>query len=447
MLKEGLRAILTFFSVLTVLLFFTSIAIGCQLYFGPGERMELFIVDYSTGQPVVRPVESPHPYTANWTDKLVLRVPHARLKFENITLEEGDTLIVEQVGRPARWTWSGNGTDVVTSTFYAGPDGAIELVIRIADDGDGRTAWGVKARTYITDIWSLRARPYLLIVILPVVLPPVRAWVLAAFMQAFFTAMILACWAHGLDFARAVAGGHRRPLLKTLRNPLFAMPFVSTSLFTATVGLVIIMEMLGVSAGLRVELPGPLAMLFETTYAVIAEEVGFRLVLIGVPLSLAAAIKAGGRESRLSAFLKSLFCPGSLDPEVRRRLRGLMAFLVVVSSIIFGLTHVLFGGWEIGKAVTATLAGLVMALCFTSYGLHASLLLHWFFNYHIQVWFVAYELLGPPYDLAYYAVITYELALGALSLLMFAIQGVRLAVWRGGRQKEEGFGALTWSGR
>jgi len=124
MLKEGLRILLTLISASMVLLFLASIALGCHLYFEVPMNMEPLIVDYSTGQPVLRAVESPHPYTPSWTDRLVLRVPYARLKFENITLEKGDLLVVEQVGTAKRWVYGLNGTDVLTSTFSSGLPGS-----------------------------------------------------------------------------------------------------------------------------------------------------------------------------------------------------------------------------------------------------------------------------------------------------------------------------------
>ena len=436
---EGLKVLsriwLTFISVGLVALFIASIALGYYLYFEVPMNMEPLIVDYSTGQPVLRAVESPHPYTPGWTDRLVLRVPYAKLRFENITLEGGDMLVVEQVDTAEKWTYILNGTGVLTSTFYSGPDGTIKLVIRIVDDGDGKVAWGVKARTYLTDIWALKARPYLFIIVYPVALPAVPAWGLAAFMQAFFTAMIMACWIQNGGFVRTALRCWKRPFLKALRNPLFAMPFVATALLVSEIGLTILMEALGVGAGLKVELPGPLSVLFEASYAVIAEEIGFRLIMIGLPLAVAASAKAGGREGRLAAFLKGLFCPGSLDPGLRRELRGLMAFLILVSSLVFGLTHVLFGGWEAGKAVTATLAGIVAGICFTVYGFHASVLLHWFFNYQWMIWYVAYELTGQCV-LEPELVLFCELAVGALSLLVFLVQGLRLAVRRM-REREE----------
>ncbi|RLI09330.1 hypothetical protein DRO32_00850 [Candidatus Bathyarchaeota archaeon] len=430
MVREGLRFVLTLICLMSVILFIASLALGYWLYFGVPMNMEPFIVDYSRpGGPVLRAVESPHPYPANWTDRLVLKVPYARLRIDNLTLENGDILLIVDVNTGDMWLWAGNGTGLLTKTFYANSTGFIDLNITIVDDGDGRTSWGLRMRTYATDIWVLGARPYILIVVLPIALPVVPAWALAAFLQALFTALIVASWAWRGGFHNRVLGGWREPFLKNLRNPLYALPFIATATLTGTVLLTLLMEHLGVGAGLTVELPGPLLVLLETTYAAVVEEIGFRFFLIGLPLAIAALAKAGYRP-RAEVFLKALLCPGALDRDLRKSLRPLMAFLALASSVAFGLVHVLLGAWELGKAITATVAGLVMAFCFIEYGLHASMLVHWYFNYHLQVWSAAHDLLGPPYDLLDLFVVLYELALGALSLLVFAVQGLRLAIRR-----------------
>ena len=430
MIKEKLRLVLAILSLLTVFLFWWSVALGSYLYFGVPMNMEPFIVDYSTGEPVLREVESPHPYPINWTDRLVLKVPYAELRIEKLVLESGDILVVENLATGDRWFWAGNGTGLLTKTFYAGSSGLLELAIAILDDGDGRTSWGLVIRTYVTDIWPLRVRPYLLIVILPVALPAIPAWALAAFIQAFSIALLLASWAGSGGFHHKVACGWREPFLKSFGNPLFALPFISTATLTGTVALTWLLEAVGIGAGMAGGLPGPLTTLMEASYAALVEELGFRLMLIGIPLALAACVKTRGGRPRAEIILKALLWPGALDEELRRSLKTAMAGLVLFSSVVFGLAHILFGAWEVGKAITATLAGLVMALCFVKYGLHASMLVHWFFNYHIQVWPVAYQLLGPPYDLLDALVTLYELGLGALSLLLFFIQGIRMAMRR-----------------
>ena len=439
MVKEGLRFVLTLICLMSVILFIASLALGYWLYFGVPMNMEPFIVDYSRpGGPVLRAVESPHPYPANWTDRLVLKVPYARLRIDNLTLENGDILLIVDVNTGDMWLWAGNGTGLLTKTFYANSTGFIDLNITIIDDGDGRTSWGLRIRTYVTDIWVLRAKPYILIVILPIALPFVPAWALAAFLQVLFTALLIASWASRKGFHSRVLRGWREPFFKSFQNPLYALPFIATATFTGTIALTLLLESMGVGAGLTMELPGPLLVLMETTYAAVVEEIGFRLILIGLPLALVASAKANMGRSRALVFLKALFCPGALDRDLKKTLRPLMAFLVLASSAAFGLVHVLFGAWEPGKALTATIAGLVMAFCFVRYGLHVSMLVHWYFNYHLQVWSVAYDLIGPPYDLLDVFVVLYEIALGALSLLVFAVQGLRLAIRKARGIKSEG---------
>jgi hypothetical protein len=46
------------------------------------------------------------------------------------------------------------------------------------------------------------------------------------------------------------------------------------------------------------------------------------------------------------------------------------------------------GGWEIGKATSATLAGLVMGVSYIVYGAQASIIIHWFFNAYLETYFL-----------------------------------------------------------
>jgi len=108
-----------------------------------------------------------------------------------------------------------------------------------------------------------------------------------------------------------------------------------------------------------------------------------------------------------------------------------MWLLVLATSAFFGVAHVLSGAWEVGKAITATVAGVVLGACFIYYGLYASILLHWYFNYHLQVWVVWPELTGSIGVLLMVGLILLvELAVGALSLIMFLVQGMRMLVGR-----------------
>jgi hypothetical protein len=67
--------------------------------------------------------------------------------------------------------------------------------------------------------------------------------------------------------------------------------------------------------------------------------------------------------------------------------------MVFFTSIVFGLAHYLSGGgWEIGKATSASVVGLAMGLTYLLYGVQASILLHWFFNYYNYAYYFASEL-------------------------------------------------------
>ncbi|MGC8849373.1 MAG: CPBP family glutamic-type intramembrane protease, partial [Candidatus Bathyarchaeia archaeon] len=63
---------------------------------------------------------------------------------------------------------------------------------------------------------------------------------------------------------------------------------------------------------------------------------------------------------------------------------------VAVSSAFFGLAHYMAGGgWDVGKVSSAALAGTALAFIYLWMGIHASILLHWFFNYYSYIWDVA----------------------------------------------------------
>jgi len=441
-MKEKLRVLLTLASSVTVVLFLASLAVGAHLFFQMPMNMEILLSE---------PLESPHPYPATgWEERLALRLPRLALRIA-VALEENDALIVEDVSSGAKWIYNstkpGNKTYVLTDVFYANTSGYVDLRISIVDDGDGETAWGVRVARVITDIWPLRFIPYLIIALVFVPLPPVPAWVLAAFLLALFIALLVVSAVSGGGFHRAVLRGHVRPLSYSLRNFLYAMPFISTALLTGIMGLTWLLERSGIGAAYRGELPGALVFTLEASYAAVVEEVGFRLILIGIPLALAALMKTSGwvEYGERHLFLKALLCPSAISPRLRRELRSIAWALVLITSAVFGVAHVLAGTWEVGKAITASLAGLVMGACFVEYGLHASILLHWFFNYHIQIWWALYELYPHSLSvlLAVNLVFLYELILGALSLLVFLVQGLRLALYRRRAKREQALG-LMW---
>ena len=434
-LKKVLRVVLSVISVLMLLLFIATLFMGANFFFGTPLNMEL------------APVASPSPYPAYppWEEQLAIHVPWAKIWFFNVTLEEGDVLIVRDLNTGATWSYTSNGTDVLTDAFYAGGDGYVRLSISIEDDGDGITSYGVFG-FLVTDIWSLVLTPYLLLFIYAIQLPDVPAWVLAALLQAIFVFCFIASAVSSRGYHRALIDSYGKPLKRAMSNFLYAFPFIATASLTGWFILNLIVTSIGFGTEVKGELPGPIFLLLEVSYAVVIEEVFFRVLLIGLPMGIAALLAGRGATtwsgpSALSVFLKGLLCPGALDRDIRRRVRPLAWIMVLFSSAIFGLAHVMTGAWEAGKAITAGAIGLVLGACFVCYGVYASILVHWFFNYHVQVWYVwavrSRELVAL---LTAGLIIMVELAIGALSLLMFFVQGIRMLL----RRRKPSYPPPTW---
>jgi len=277
-------------------------------------------------------------------------------------------------------------------------------------------------------------RLYFFVLALPVEVPirlPVSGLLLA--LMVIFALCFLAAALQAGGVHKAVMGSLDRPLMKSMQNFLFAMPFVATGTLVGTMGLIWLMDVLGLHVAPTFEVGNVLELLLNASYAAVVEELGIRLLGIGLPLAIAAALKAG--EEKGLVFLKGLFCPPALSEDIRRALRPLVWLLVIATSLLFGFLHLL--GWTVGKVPVATAAGLVLGICFVSYGLHASILIHWFMNYHIQV-FGAWAYLTEDPGAAAACGLTFmlEMGVGVLSLIMFLVQGIRFYLSRQ-RAREE----------
>lgn len=136
-------------------------------------------------------------------------------------------------------------------------------------------------------------------------------------------------------------------------------------------------QSLGVTTG-SVESPNQLIQFFNLTAAPVREEVGFRVVLVGIP----AYFMFASRRS-LADFFKTLWHPGKysvLDHHSRKSIYT----LITVSAVLFGLAHLFFGGgWSYGKVVQAMIGGWILGWLYYRYGLHTAILLHWSINYFI----------------------------------------------------------------
>jgi hypothetical protein len=152
----------------------------------------------------------------------------------------------------------------------------------------------------------------------------------------------------------------------------FAFPF--------TLLLAVFMDSLLTSAGVPV---GSLSMVdarytfWIITYAPLVEEVGFRVMIIGL-VTLLIALRLGGRWKSLWVLWHPSRTLGALRIEAWKQ-QGIYA-AIMLSAVVFGVQHVL-GGWQIGKFFDSFIIGLAFGILYFTHGLPVAVMMHWGFDY------------------------------------------------------------------
>ena len=119
-----------------------------------------------------------------------------------------------------------------------------------------------------------------------------------------------------------------------------------------------------------------LILFLQISLAPITEEIGFRLILIGIPLFLIYSHK-----SSIKFFFKSLWNPYS-NLHVYEKRKAIT--LIIGVGIFFGIAHVISGEpWTDGKILQASIGGIILGWVYFRYGLAAAIILHWATNYFI----------------------------------------------------------------
>ena len=133
------------------------------------------------------------------------------------------------------------------------------------------------------------------------------------------------------------------------------------------------------SVGITIEAPpaqNELIRFYDVTVAPIIEEVGFRVLLIGLPLFAFYSHKTS-----FSHFFKSLWNPSNnLDIFDSRK----AVVLIVIVAVFFGIAHILSGEpWSSGKFTQAVVSGIIIGWVYFRIGLVAAILIHWATNYFV----------------------------------------------------------------
>jgi len=148
------------------------------------------------------------------------------------------------------------------------------------------------------------------------------------------------------------------------------------SILVVVSGVIIsVQEFFGVSVE-KIEAPNQLVQFFQLLLAPLIEEIGFRVILIGLPLFALYSYK-----SSLRLFVKSLWRP-SHHLRITDLKKPLL--IIIIVGIFFGVSHVITGEtWSAGKFAQATVSGLIIGWVYFRYGLAPAILIHWATNYFI----------------------------------------------------------------
>ena len=195
------------------------------------------------------------------------------------------------------------------------------------------------------------------------------------------------------------------------------------SILVVVSGIIIsVQEFFGISVE-KTEAPNQLIQFFQVLLAPLIEEIGFRVILIGLPLFALYSYK-----SSLRLFVKSLWRPSHYlhITDLKKPL-----VIIVIVGIFFGVSHIITGdAWSTGKFVQATASGLIIGWVYFKYGLAPAILIHWAANYFIYSYgYIIADINKIPVETAFSHSLLYMLELmlivtGSISIVILVLNYV-----------------------
>jgi len=223
------------------------------------------------------------------------------------------------------------------------------------------------------------------------------------------------------------------------------MPLLSSMALTAAWALIYSQEAVGVPTG-KPSFPPEASsqqVFLNLAYAPVMEELGFRLVPIGVFMILYVFLY--GRNivgNRFKLLVSSILYPEGAKRRVGLRNVSEQGFwhgisggewsMILATSAVFAFAHIISGiGWEVGKLTSVFVQGFFFAVTYIAYGFEAPILLHWFFNYYL--FFFDPEIVSKFFPATEPVLSVIELviiALGVAGWVIFAILGLQKLIKR-----------------
>jgi len=197
------------------------------------------------------------------------------------------------------------------------------------------------------------------------------------------------------------------------------------SILVVVSGVIIsVQEFFGISVE-KIEAPNQLVQFFQLLLAPLIEEIGFRVILIGLPLFALYSYKSSFR-----LFVKSLWRP-SHHLRITDLKKPLL--IIIIVGMFFGVSHVITGEtWSAGKFAQATVSGLIIGWVYFRYGLAPAILIHWATNYFIYSYaYIVADINKIPVETAFTHSLLYMLELmliatGIISIVILALNYIFL---------------------
>lgn len=261
------------------------------------------------------------------------------------------------------------------------------------------------------------------------------------FLGALYSICLIAAWKSKESFLKVIRKGLSHPINRLCNNFLFIMPLLTSMLLTMVFGISSLQETAGVPTGGIPPEENPFKTLLELTYAPIIEEIGFRITPFAIFLIVYLFWVSKNSETTSSFGQRvKLVLLTILNPDKAKRMVNVKTVndlgvkdgitkgewcLIILTSFIFGLAHYISGAeWGPGKITTAFIDGLALALVYLIYGAYAPILLHWFRNYYLQVFYIAIDIY-PAITTFYTLILLATLTLGVAGWITAAILGIR----------------------
>jgi len=220
---------------------------------------------------------------------------------------------------------------------------------------------------------------------------------LFTFLVIMYMFCFVAAWNWRESFHSVLKESFSRPFRSLFSNFLVIMPLLSSMALTAVWAIIYSQESVGIPTGQPSFPPGTsLQEIFlNLAYVPVAEELGFRLVPMGLFVMFSVLLA----EKRVVVRRFRLVVASVFYPDGAKRMAGLPNVgehgiwrgisvgewtMIIITSAVFAFAHVISPiGWEVGKFTSVFVQGFFFALTYLAYGFEAPILLHWFFDYYL----------------------------------------------------------------